>query len=41
MHQFLTYSRQLSTEEIELILLEDASAPRTVSPTIEQFREQV
>lgn len=41
MQQFLNYGRQLTTEEIELLLLEDPSAPKCTPPTIEQFKEQV
>ncbi len=41
MQQFLNYGRQLTTEEFELILLEDPSAPHPTPPVIEQFREQV
>ncbi|XP_065217396.1 dynein beta chain, ciliary [Planococcus citri] len=41
MQQFLTYGRQLTGEEFELILLEDASAPQPVAPEIDQFREQI
>jgi len=41
LQQFLNYGRQLTTEEIELLLLEDPSAPKVVHPTIELFKEQV
>lgn len=41
MQQFLNYGRQLTAEEFDLILLEDASAPPPSPPTIEQFKEQV
>lgn len=41
MQQFLNYGRQLTAEEFDLILLEDASAPSLNPPTIEQFKEQV
>lgn len=41
MQQFLNYGRQLTAEEFDLILLEDASAPPLNPPTIEQFKEQV
>ncbi|KAK7573934.1 hypothetical protein V9T40_011125 [Parthenolecanium corni] len=41
MQQFLNYGRQLTAEEFDLILLEDASAPPLNPPTIEQFKEQI
>lgn len=41
MQQFLTYGRQLTGEEFDLILLDDASAPQPTAPEIDQFKEQV
>jgi hypothetical protein len=41
MQQFLTYGRQLTAEELELISIDDDMAPKPSPPTMELFREQV
>ena len=41
MQQFLTYGRQLTPEEQELLALEDNTAPKPCAPTKDLFREQV
>lgn len=38
---FLTYSRQLSNEEIEWLVINDPLAPKPCPPKMEQFREQI
>ena len=40
MQQFLNYSRQLTTEEIEYLLNDPLAVPEKC-PGIEQFKEQV
>lgn len=39
--QFLTYGRQLSLDEIELLILNDPHAPQPTSPKMEAFREEI
>jgi dynein heavy chain len=41
MQQFLTYGRQLTTDELDLIALGDEMAPKPSPPNMELFREQV
>lgn len=41
MQQFLTYGRQLTADEIELVALDDDMAPKPNPPNMELFREQV
>lgn len=41
LHQFLTYSRQLTNEEYELVQLNDPDAPKPCPPKMEAFREQI
>ena len=38
---FLTYSRQLTAEEAELVAMQDPLAPQPSPPRMEHFREQV
>lgn len=38
---FLTYSRQLSNEELEWLAINDPLAPKACQPKMEQFREQI
>jgi dynein heavy chain len=38
---FLTYSRQLTGEEIDWVNLKDSAAPKPNPPKMEQFREQI
>lgn len=39
--QFLTYGRQLTNEELDLVHLKDAAAPESSPPKMEAFREQI
>lgn len=39
--QFLTYGRQLNLEEMELLYLNDAHAPKPSPPKMEAFREEI
>ncbi|XP_061390860.1 dynein beta chain, ciliary isoform X1 [Musca vetustissima] len=41
MEYFLEYGRILDADEIELVMLNDAAAPKPSPPTIEAFREQI
>lgn len=41
MQQFLTYGRQLTTDELELVALNDDMVPKPNPPNMEHFREQV
>lgn len=41
MSMFLSYGRFLDVDEIELIALQESTAPEPSSPTIEAFREQI
>lgn len=41
MQQFLTYGHQLTAEELELIAIDDDTAPKPSPPNMELFREQV
>jgi hypothetical protein len=41
MQQFLTYGRQLTADELELVALDDDGAPNLSPPNMEMFREQV
>ncbi|XP_023295612.2 dynein beta chain, ciliary isoform X2 [Lucilia cuprina] len=41
MEYFLEYGRMLDVDEIELIQMNDSSAPKPCPPTIEAFREQI
>ncbi|XP_018327462.1 dynein beta chain, ciliary [Agrilus planipennis] len=41
MQQFLTYGRQLTEEELDLLKIKDVAAPTLNSPTIDSFREQI
>lgn len=41
MEYFLEYGRMLDADEIELIQMNDPSAPKPCPPTIEAFREQI
>jgi hypothetical protein len=41
MQQFLTYGRQLTADELELVALDDDMAPKPNPPNMELFREQV
>lgn len=41
MCQFLTYGRQLTADEVQLVALEDDLAPERNPPNMELFREQV
>lgn len=41
LNQFLTYSRQLTSEELELVQLKDPDAPKPSPPRMEAFREQI
>ncbi|KAM7360514.1 dynein heavy chain at 93AB isoform 2-T2 [Cochliomyia hominivorax] len=41
MEYFLEYGRMLDVDEIELIQMNDPSAPKPCPPTIEAFREQI
>ncbi|OXU27164.1 hypothetical protein TSAR_014516 [Trichomalopsis sarcophagae] len=41
MQQFLDYSRQLSLDEMDMIVALDPKAPKKCSPKMEQFREQI
>lgn len=41
MQSFLRYGHPLTIEEYENMSLDDTYAPPTVSPTMEQFKEQV
>lgn len=41
MEQFLTYSRQLTNEELELVHLKDPCAPSRLPPKMDNFREQI
>ncbi|KAJ8957969.1 hypothetical protein NQ318_001970 [Aromia moschata] len=41
LEQFLTYSRQLTADELELIAVKDPDAPKSSPPKMEQFREQI
>lgn len=41
MQQFLTYGRQLTADELELVALDDGTAPKPNPPNMELFREQV
>lgn len=38
---FLTYGRQLTNEEIDLVQMKDSSAPEPCPPKMEAFREQI
>lgn len=38
---FLTYSRQLTSEELEWLAINDPLAPKPCQPKMEQFREQI
>lgn len=39
--QFLMYGRQLTVEEIELLILNDTHAPQPTSPKMDAFREEI
>ena len=39
--QILVYGRQLTVEELELVTLKDAFAPKPTTPKMETFREQI
>ncbi|XP_031336595.1 dynein beta chain, ciliary isoform X1 [Photinus pyralis] len=41
MEQFLTYGRQLTNDELELVQLKDPAAPERSPPKMEHFREQI
>ncbi|XP_021937393.1 dynein beta chain, ciliary isoform X2 [Zootermopsis nevadensis] len=41
MQQFLTYGHQLTAEELELIAIDDDTAPKPSPPNMELFREQI
>nr|CAD7197237.1 unnamed protein product [Timema douglasi] len=41
MLQFLKYGRQLTNDELDLMAMEDSTAPEPSPPTMEQFREQI
>lgn len=41
MDQFITYARQLTMEEMDLVNLGDSLAPKPVAPTMAQYKEQV
>lgn len=41
LQDFLNYGRQLTNEEIELILMKDSQAPKLSPPKMEMFREQI
>ncbi|XP_044764909.1 dynein beta chain, ciliary [Coccinella septempunctata] len=41
LEQFLSYGRQLSNEENELVMMKDSMAPKLRPPKMEQFREQI
>jgi len=41
MQQFLTYGRQLTADELELVAIGDDGAPNPNPPSMELFREQV
>ncbi|EFA11309.2 dynein beta chain, ciliary [Tribolium castaneum] len=41
LEHFLTYSRQLTGEEIDWVNLKDSAAPKPNPPKMEQFREQI
>lgn len=41
MQQFLEYSRQLTIDEMEMIMVNDPRAPHKNPPKMEQFREQI
>ena len=41
LEHFLTYSRQLTSEEIDWVNLKDSAAPKVNPPKMEQFREQI
>nr|CAD7441492.1 unnamed protein product [Timema bartmani] len=41
MLQFLKYGRQLTNDELDLMTLEDSTAPEPSPPKMEQFREQI
>jgi len=41
MQQFLTYGRQLTADELELVAIGDDGAPKPSPPSMELFREQV
>jgi dynein heavy chain len=41
MQQFLSYGRQLTADELELVALDDDMAPKPSPPNMELFREQV
>lgn len=41
LNQFLSYSRQLTNEEMDWINIKDPAAPKVNPPKIEQFREQI
>lgn len=39
--QFLTYGRQLTMEEMDLVAANDPAQPKLCAPKIDDFREQV
>jgi len=41
MQQFLEYSRQLSAEEMDMVVVQDPKGPTKSPPKMEQFREQI
>ncbi|XP_072155544.1 dynein beta chain, ciliary isoform X1 [Bemisia tabaci] len=41
MDQFITYARQLTMEEMDLVNLGDSLAPKPVAPTMAQYKEQI
>ncbi|KAJ8921302.1 hypothetical protein NQ315_013776 [Exocentrus adspersus] len=41
LEQFLKYSRPLTNEEMELVMVNDLAAPQCTPPKMEQFREQI
>nr|CAD7593189.1 unnamed protein product [Timema genevievae] len=41
MLQFLKYGRQLTNDELDLMTMEDSTAPEPSPPKMEQFREQI
>ena len=41
MHQFLEYSRQLTFEEMEMVVASDPKAPEKSPPKMEHFKEQI
>ncbi|XP_022915026.2 dynein beta chain, ciliary isoform X1 [Onthophagus taurus] len=41
LQQFLTYGRQLTGEEIDLLFLKDSQAPKPCPPRMDSFREEI